>query len=66
MQLTVRLFVVYVSYFQQVINVSKDSFKDGTKPGTKPLTTVEDSSPRKIPEISENWLSSTQHPEDPE
>ena len=66
MQLTVRLFVAHVSYFQQVIDVPKDSFKGGTKSGINPLTTVEDSSPRNIPRISENQLNVQQHPEDPE
>jgi hypothetical protein len=66
MQLTVRLFVAYVSRFQQVINVPKDSFKDGTKLGINLLTTVEDWSPRKIPRISEKWLKLKLHPEDPE
>ena len=66
MQLTVRLFVAHVSYFQQVIDVRKDSFKGGTKSGINQLTTIEDSSPQRIPRISEKWLNVQLHPEDPE
>ncbi|KAL4570406.1 hypothetical protein LXL04_026058 [Taraxacum kok-saghyz] len=48
-----------------IINTPEDQFKGGTNPGDKPLTAVEDSSPRRIPRISEKWLNAKLHSEDP-
>ncbi|KAL4560040.1 hypothetical protein LXL04_032188 [Taraxacum kok-saghyz] len=59
LRLTVRILSI-------VINVPKDSFNSGTNTGIKLLTTVEDSSPRKIPRISENQFNVQQLSEDPE
>ncbi|KAL4579524.1 hypothetical protein LXL04_015674 [Taraxacum kok-saghyz] len=56
----------HILFIQQEINTSKDSFKGGIKSGIMPLKTVEDSSPQRIPRISEKWLNPKQHSEDPE